>query len=187
MKYDTEIHHRRSIRLKGYDYTQIGLYYITLCCQNRECIFGEIFNGEMVLNEYGKIVDKCWRDLPIHYQNIQLDYFVIMPNHFHGIVIIDTIVGAGFKPALTNTDKPAPTNHGLSEFIRALKTFSSKQINQIRNTPGISVWQRNPLILIILCGIIIILGDYLMKRQNNEIVSIGRGVALQTDRQTDIV
>jgi len=143
MKYDTEIHHCRSIRLKGYDYTQIGLYYITLCCQNRECIFGEIFNGEMVLNEYGKIVDKCWRDLPIHYQNIQLDYFVIMPNHFHGIVIIDTIVGAGFKPALTNTDKPAPTNHGLSEFIRALKTFSSKQINQIRNTPGISVWQRN--------------------------------------------
>ncbi len=136
MKYNAEIHHRRSIRLKGYDYSQNGAYFLTVCTHNRECLLGEITDGEMVLNEYGKIVDECWRGLPNHYQNMQLDYFVVMPNHFHGIIMINT-VGAGLKPA------PTKTKHGLSEFIRALKTFSSKQINQIRNTPGISVWQRN--------------------------------------------
>lgn len=145
MKYDHGIHHRRSIRLKGYGYSQNGAYFVTVCTHNRECLLGEITDGEMVTNEYGKIVDKCWRDLPNHYPNIQLDYFVVMPNHFHGIVMINiagagvgaNAVGAGFKPA------PTTTNHGLSEFIRALKTFSSEQINQIRNTPGISAWQRN--------------------------------------------
>jgi len=140
MKYNPTLHHRRSIRLKGYDYSQAGLYFVTICCQNRVCAFGEIVNNEMVLNEYGQIVQMVWDELPQHYDNIQLGEFMIMPNHIHGIVVItDDNVGAGLKPAPTTTT----TNHGLSEIVRALKTFSARKINESRNTPGEKLWQRN--------------------------------------------
>lgn len=107
----------------------------------------------MRLNEYGRLIRKHWNDLPDHYPHIELDEFVIMPTHIHGIVIINN-VGAGLKPArfFKNKEfqyragfKPAPTikHHGLPEIIRAFKTFSSRQINEIKNTPGMSIWQRN--------------------------------------------
>jgi len=152
MKYNPVIHHRRSIRLKGYDYSQEGIYFVTICVQNRECLLGKIMDGEMVLNEYGQIVQMVWGELLQHYNNIQLDEFVIMPNHIHGIILITddddtTIVGAGLKPAPT---KPAPTTsakttakHGLPEIVRALKTFSARKINELRNTRGEKLWQRN--------------------------------------------
>ena len=102
----------------------------------------------MILNNFGKIVLDCWHDLPNHYANIILDVFVIMPNHVHGIIII---VETGFKPVSTSTSgknngtvtaKPDKhTNHGLSEFVRAFKTFSSRRINAIRQTAGCQVWQ----------------------------------------------
>jgi len=104
MTYDPEKHHRRSIRLKGYDYTQPGAYFITICTQGRECLFGEIIDGEMHLNEAGQIVVQTWQDLPNHISNVQLDAFVVMPNHVHGIIIITERaggIGAGFKPART--------------------------------------------------------------------------------------
>jgi putative transposase len=104
MTYDPEKHHRRSIRLKGYDYTQPGAYFITICTQGRECLFGEIIDGEMHLNEAGQIVVQTWQDLPNHISNVQLDAFVVMPNHVHGIIIITDRaggIGAGFKPART--------------------------------------------------------------------------------------
>ena len=144
MKYNPAIHHRRSIRLRGYDYSQSGAYYLTICTYKRKCIFGEIVDGTMVSNECGKILDYCWSDLPNHYHHIKLANHVIMPNHFHGIVIIS--VGAGYKPAPTETE-PAPTDpqttHALPEIVRGLKTFSARRINEYRNTPGIPVWQRN--------------------------------------------
>ncbi len=121
---------RKSIRLKNYDYSQNGGYFITICTQDKKCLFGQIENGKMLLNEYGGIVLDCWNDLPKHYKHIELDYFVIMPNHLHGILIIKD-VGVGFKPV-----------HGLAEIIRGLKTFSARKINQLRNLKNISVWQR---------------------------------------------
>ncbi|MBN2403171.1 MAG: hypothetical protein JXN64_12325 [Spirochaetes bacterium] len=92
---------RRSIRLKGFDYSLSGAYFITICTQNRECMFGEIVNNEMRLNEYGKTANKCWTEIPKHFPNIELDEFVVMPNHLHGIIVInETIsVGAGLAPA----------------------------------------------------------------------------------------
>jgi REP element-mobilizing transposase RayT len=104
MTYDPEKHHRRSIRLKGYDYTQPGAYFITICTHGRECLFGEIINGEMHLNEAGQIVVQTWQDLPNHISNVQLDAFVVMPNHVHGIIIITDragVVGTGSEPART--------------------------------------------------------------------------------------
>ena len=80
MKYDPNKHHRRSIRLKGYDYTQVGAYFVTICTDNRECLFDEI-----VLR---RVVETYWRTLPQHFPNVVLDEWVVMPNHLHGIVVI---------------------------------------------------------------------------------------------------
>jgi REP element-mobilizing transposase RayT len=136
MTFNPAKHHRKSIRLSGYDYSQPGAYFVTICTQNRECLFGEIENGKMQIGEYGKIIKFTWNDLPNHVGNIVLDEFIVMPNHFHGIIIL---VGAGSEPAPTDSIK----HHALPEIIRQLKTFSARRINQNRKTPGISIWQRN--------------------------------------------
>ncbi len=159
-------HNRHSIRLRGYDYSRPGAYFVTICAQDRQCLFGNIVNGEMTLNDAGRIVEHVWFDLPNHYSNVELDQYVIMPNHFHGIIILSDSgmngnqctdskhVGVGFKPAPTVnqcTDskpvgvgfKPAPTKHGLPEIVRAFKTFSSRRINEMQNTSGAKLWQRN--------------------------------------------
>ncbi|GHV11996.1 hypothetical protein AGMMS49938_03690 [Fibrobacterales bacterium] len=87
-KYDPDMHHRRSIRLKEYDYSQKGLYYITMCVQNRECLFGKITNDKMIANDAGKIVETIWNELPQHFPNTILHEFIVMPNHVHGILEI---------------------------------------------------------------------------------------------------
>ena len=94
MKYDPAIHHRRSIRLQGHDYSRAGAYFITLCIQHRGCLFGEIMDGEIRLNGAGEMIQTVWDEIPIHYPGIDIDEFVIMPNHIHGIVVITTPVGA---------------------------------------------------------------------------------------------
>jgi len=129
-------HNRRSIRLKGYDYSRSGAYFVTICAQNRVCLFGEIVNGEMTLNDAGLMVKTVWFNLPNHYPNVGLDQYVIMPNHFHGIIELSNNVGAGLKPAPTK-------RHGLPEIVRGFKTFSSRRINKIHHTPGVKLWQRN--------------------------------------------
>ena len=88
MPYNPNIHHRRSIRLKGYDYTQQGAYFVTICTHQRNCLFGEIVDGEMKLNTNGEIARGSWLSIPRHFQNVELDEFVIMPNHLHGIILI---------------------------------------------------------------------------------------------------
>lgn len=125
---------RRSIRLKGYDYSQAGAYFVTVCAHNRECLFGDVLDGHMRLNDAGQSVQAAWDALPHYYPHVALDAGVVMPNHVHGIIIL---VGAGLKPA------PTGIRHGLSEIVRALKTFSSRRINELRGTSGATVWQRN--------------------------------------------
>jgi REP element-mobilizing transposase RayT len=134
MKYNPDKHHRQSIRLKGYDYTQPGAYGVTIVTKDRLCLLGEITNGEMVLSSYGIIAQRTWLDLPDHYPHIALDEFVIMPNHVHGIIV------------LTHSDRSQTDScqrHALSEIIRAFKSFSARRINILRHTPGVPVWQRN--------------------------------------------
>lgn len=151
-----KIHHRRSIRLPGYDYTSEGSYFVTIVTHHRERLFGEIINDEMVLNDFGKIVNLTWNDLPNHNPDIGLDEFIIMPNHVHFIVYLFNpvhTVGAGSQPAPVDQTvnhnraglEPAPTKTQtpLSEIVRQLKTFSTRRINTSRNTPGVPVWQRN--------------------------------------------
>ena len=96
---------RRSIRLKGYDYSGNGAYFVTVCTQNRECLFGDVINGGMVLNGYGGIIHKTWEWLAQQYKYILLDTWVIMPNHFDGIVLITDCSG-GSRTAPTDPPKP---------------------------------------------------------------------------------
>ena len=99
--YNPQIHHRRSIRLKGYDYSQAGLYFITICCEDREYRFGKIENDEMTLNEYGTIAYNEWIKLTERFSYFELDVFQIMPNHMHAIIALNN-AGAGFTPAQNN-------------------------------------------------------------------------------------
>jgi putative transposase len=103
-KFDPKKHHRKSIRLQGYDYSQGGVYFVTIITYQRDCLFGEIVNEEMKLNDFGKIADECWSAIPQHFPFVELGAYVIMPNHVHGIIIINDahknnllppIVGAG--------------------------------------------------------------------------------------------
>jgi len=87
-KFDPQKHHRHSIRLKGYDYSQEGAYYVTVVTLQREFLFGEIVNKEMYLSAYGEIVQNWWEEIPVHFPNVETGAFVIMPNHVHGIIYI---------------------------------------------------------------------------------------------------
>ena len=109
--YNPKIHHRKSIRLKGYDYSQSGLYFITICVQNRECLFGKIVNGEMVLNDAGKMADNVWMKMPERFLNVQLHEYVIMPNHFHAIfeIVGAPLVGAQYN-RVTENNRVADNN-----------------------------------------------------------------------------
>src|SRR5688500_16841328 len=108
-KYNPIIHHRRSIRLKGYDYSQAGSYFITMCCQDMKCRFGKIVHDQMFLNEYGLIAHEQWQQLGQRFSNCRIDEFIIMPNHMHGIISLINPVGSGFTPDLGD-DKHSKNN-----------------------------------------------------------------------------
>ncbi len=168
MKYDPNIHHRRSIRLPGYDYSQSGAYFVTICAYQRQCLFGDVVDGRMVLNQYGAIVADEWQKSSIIRQEIELDEWVVMPNHFHGIVIIKNIVGAngdGDVGANDNGDVGANDNgdvgangrsplrdvspsqrmkpKSLSSLMAGFKSITTKKINILRDAPATPLWQRN--------------------------------------------
>lgn len=110
--YDSEIHHRRSIRLEGYDYSKEGLYFLTCCCQYREHFFGEIVEEEMILNDAGRMIAQEWLNLVDRFGNIHLHEFVIMPNHFHGII---EIVRATLVVAQAPEERQAQDNFRIME------------------------------------------------------------------------
>ncbi len=141
--YNPDIHKRRSIRLKGYDYSQAGAYFVTICTKDRECLFGDITNGEMQLNIMGTVVQQYWNKIPRHFPNTAIDEFIVMPNHVHGIICIETnFVGAIHELPL-HEYKRQRRKMLLPKIIGWFKMQSAKQINQIRNTRSNPVWQRN--------------------------------------------
>ena len=164
MAYIPEIHQRRSIRLRKYDYSHAGAYFVTICAWQRECLFGEVVDGVMRLNDAGRIVDESWQQITTHFSDVDIDHHVIMPNHFHGII---SIVGAGSprpdspRPDLSQHVGNTPENQGgntpenqgggtpplrlatLGQIVGYFKYQSTKHINHHRANPGASVWQRN--------------------------------------------
>ena len=161
---------RRSIRLPYYDYSNPGMYFVTICSFGRECLFGNIINGQMQLNNTGEILQKIWHELPERFPNIELDQWVIMPNHVHGIIhILDNPVRGAGSPRPCGpgpcgfhrpcTDKlknsipldiqttagagTAPLRVTLGQMIAYFKYKSTKRINLLRQTPAVPVWHRN--------------------------------------------
>lgn len=145
MAFNPEKHHRRSTRLSSWDYSWPWWYYVTICTYDRRCLFGEIVDDKMQLNEIGEVVREEWMRTPIIRPESELDDFVIMPNHMHGIVIIDDSsksgVGAIHESPLRRTvDQRRQMT--LSKVIGRFKMNSAKRINLTRGTSGIPLWQR---------------------------------------------
>ena len=130
---------RRSIRLPGYDYTQPGAYFVTICAHERDPTFGQVVNDEMVLSENGRIAQSCWGQIPAHSAHVELDAFVVMPNHIYGIIVIRHSRGETVGAPLQT--RPAPGSLGV--IIRSFKSAVTREINRLRATPGAAVWQRN--------------------------------------------
>ena len=132
------LNERKSIRLSNYDYSQNGLYYLTICTKNRECIFGEIKNSEIILSKFGKIADNCWSEIPQHFSQVSLHEYVIMPNHIHGIIEINVVGAKHLSPSncLEKTNKGYGTSQTIGSIVRGFKIGVTKQI-------GFSPWQRN--------------------------------------------
>lgn len=160
-KYNPHIHHRRSIRLKGYDYSQAGLYFITICVQNRACLFGEIINGEMILNDAGKIANQCWLEIPNHFPDTILHEHIIMPNHIHGI--IESVGANNYSPDNADTSpENADTSPEITANNNGAKNFSplsspSKNIGSVVRgfKIGVTKWMRQNTYIYNVCNAII--------------------------------
>jgi putative transposase len=160
MNYDPDKHHRRSIRMRGYGYAQEGVYFVTVCAQDRQCLFGEVVDGEIRLNDAGRMVQAVWKELSIHYPGVEGDGFVVMPNHIHGVIIL---VGAGPRacpdegprvmvgpracPEKGQPQGVAPTL-SLPDVVHRFKTLTTKRyadgVKQLGWIPfDRRLWQRN--------------------------------------------
>ena len=129
MAYHPALHHRRSIRLKNYDYSRAGAYFITICVQGRECSLGEVQNGQMVPSAIGTLVQNRWNTLPDRFPSLDLDEFALMPNHIHGILCL--------------TDLEIEQRPKLPEIVAYWKYTTTKEINQYRGLTTGKFWQRN--------------------------------------------
>ncbi len=137
MKYNPQMHRRRSIRLKGYDYSQAGAYFITICTPNRECLFGDIVDGKMRINDAVDIIADEWLETAEIRNEIELDEWVMMPNHFHGIVVIAD--GRGDRRIAPTGPQP----RSIGAVMAGFKSAATKRINELHQTPGAKLWQRN--------------------------------------------
>ena len=139
-RFDPRKHHRRSIRLKGYDYSQEGAYYVTIVTYHRDCLFGEVVNEKMILNDFGKIVNECWSAIPEHFPSVELGAYVVMPNHVHGILmILDGGRGAALLRPYDdqNPQKINVVPGSLGAIVRSFKSAVSYRLNKEHDATGI--------------------------------------------------
>jgi len=171
--FDCERHHRKSIRLRGYDYAAPGVYFVTIDTQDHICLFGEIVRDGMYPNAAGMVARTAWYAIPVHFPLVRLDAFVVMPNHVHGIIAgataapddasatdnasapDDALVGAthasplrawpprSWPPRSSPIRPHGPPRHSVGAIVGSYKSAVSRQINQLRGTRGGVVWQRN--------------------------------------------
>jgi len=136
-------HIRRSIRLKEFDYSNPWWYYVTICTHTRNNLFGKVINAQMRLNEFGKIVEEEWLKTEEIRKNVDLDYYVVMPNHFHGILIINSRDTARCVPTNENRKFGEMIPGSLPVIIRSFKSAVTKRINELRKKTDSPVWQKN--------------------------------------------
>ena len=130
---------RRSIRLPRYDYSWAGAYFVTVCTNKRKLLFGEVIGHEVKLNEIGKITAEEWLKSAQVRTEIELDAWVVMPNHMHGIVMIKDDRGRNDRAAASRKIRPK----SLSALVAGFKAATTTRINIMRGTPGMPVWHRN--------------------------------------------
>jgi len=139
-----EIQGRRSILLKGYDYTAAGGYFVTIMAYQRDCVFGEIEAGEMHINALGRIVKECWQAIPDHFPNADVDEFVVMPNHIHGIIFLHydmaTMSTGGARHASPLPARGTPSR-SLGAIIGSFKSSVTRRAGRELNLANL--WQRN--------------------------------------------
>ena len=138
-----KLYHRRSPRLAEYDYSNAGAYFVTICAHNRQCLFGEVVDGEMRCNRMGEMVKSAWEELPVNHSEVELGVFCVMPNHVHGILRIadsSAPVGAIHESPMSSDQRRKML---LPKLVGKLKMTSAKEINLLRNMAGVPVWQRN--------------------------------------------
>jgi len=147
MNYDAEKHHRRSIRLAGYDYRAAGAYFVTICSHQKKRVFGRVLDGEMQMHVYGRIVAECWDEITDHYPQVIVDEWIVMPNHCHGIlIIVDAPVGARYISPLHAASRIGAPAGSLGSVIGKFKAAATRRINAHRAERNLSpavVWQRN--------------------------------------------
>jgi putative transposase len=159
--YDRERHHRRSIRLRNYEYAQSGAYFVTICVQNHLCLFGDVVDGEMRWNDAGRMIKTIWQRLPKRFPVIEPDASIVMPNHFHAIVLVGApLVGALDARAVVGDPdeanaargraptRGAPTSPALGDIIGAFKSLTTTEYARgihERDWPPFQgrLWQRN--------------------------------------------
>jgi len=135
--------HRRSNRLQHYDYTQNGAYFVTICSYERKCIFGKITDDHMILNECGQIVEEEWEQTAILHPKIELDAFVVMPNHIHGIIVIIDDGKGMIHHAPTRREFSKPIANSLSSIVGGFKAAVTRRINRLPHPSSSPIWQRN--------------------------------------------
>ena len=140
MAYKPEYQHRRSIRVQGHDYASPGEYFITICTYERESIFGIVQEDKMILNEWGTIAENCWGELLKNFSHIHLGSCIVMPNHIHGIIGIDKYPEGHCKVDRKFSDA---ISGSISTIVGSFKSATTRQINQIRQNSGATIWQRN--------------------------------------------
>ena len=145
--YDPRRHHRRTIRLRTWDYGAAGAYFVTLVAQNRQLLFETVADGRVASSPLGEIVEREWLRSAAIRQEIVLDLFIVMPNHVHGIVWVEPgtlgVVGATGRSPLRGSPARGPTPKSLGAFVGGFKSAATTRINQLRGTPRAAVWQRN--------------------------------------------
>jgi REP element-mobilizing transposase RayT len=134
---------RRSIRLKGFDYSQPGAYFVTICVQGKEFSLGTIDNDKIHLSRYGQICRDVWKHVPSHFPGIYMDTLVLMPNHLHVIITILESNHAANQPQQRRGGVTPPLRPSLGQIVGYYKYQTTKEINRIRGTPGTPFWQRN--------------------------------------------
>jgi REP element-mobilizing transposase RayT len=146
LEYNPDKHSRHSIRLPGFDYARPGAYFVTVCTQGRECLFGEVVNGAMVPNAVGKMVQSVWNELPRHYPGVNIDASVVMPNHLHGIIML-TAVGAGPR-ACPDNGRACPDNgqpQGVAPTMSLINVVHRfKSLTTARYRHGVVQWNWRP-------------------------------------------
>lgn len=147
MSYDPTKHHRRSLRLPDYDYSETGAYFITICVHDWACLLGQAIDGGMLTNQFGDIVREEWEKSGQLRKELTLDEYVVMPNHMHGIVFLkhddETVPGANGRSPLQIRARAGLTPKSLASFIAGFKSATTKRIDETRRTLAVPVWQRS--------------------------------------------